>query len=502
MRGNGVARPSGCHRAAPGAVNEGRMRSFAIPFTIPALTTALASCIAGCIAGCMAGCMAGCIDRPLATIDIEPVGQGEVEFPVAANRNLDILFVIDDSRSMGNEQNSLASNFERLIEQIQSIEHGLPDLHIGVVSTDLGIGPHAVPGDGCTATGKMGMLQSSAPEGEICTVPTDRFIIDIQGKEGERLRNYQGTLTETFSCIARLGDQGCGYEQPLEAMRRALQFEQQSGGFLRAGARLAVIFVTDEDDCSTRDLAMFDRSRTDLGPDNGYRCFEYGVTCDQADPRALGEHSSCRPRQDSPYIYDISEYVEFLRGLKAHPDRDILVAGIIGKSIDPIVVDADSRNLPMVMQSCFDDELDQHGAFPPVRLRAFMDAFDFNREATICNPDLAGALEQIGDFIGPPPEGACMPRMLIDRDPDQAGVQPICVISEVREPDSDRHSERLIYECDDPADPGASGNLPCYTLNPAPDTCGGEDSLWIKAHYPAGEVVPPTTVIRARCERQ
>jgi hypothetical protein len=113
----------------------------------------------------------------------------------------------------------------------------------------------------------------------------------------------------------------------------------------------------------------------------------------------------------------VSEYVEFLRGIKDHPDRDILVTGIIGNSINPIVVGADGRNLPMVEQSCFDDEFDVHGAFPPVRLRAFMDAFEFNREATICNPNLASALEQIGDFIGPPLEGACMPRNLIDGEP-------------------------------------------------------------------------------------
>jgi hypothetical protein len=443
--------------------------------------------------------LTGCMDRPLAVIEVRPEIQGEVEFPVEANRNLDILFVIDDSRSMGNEQDSLATNFERLIAEIQSIEHGLPDLHIGVVSTDLGIGPYTLPGDGCTATGKMGLLQNSPPEGETCPVPADRFIRDIADKEGQRLRNYESTLAETFSCIARLGDKGCGYEQPLEAMRRALGAEHDSG-FLREDARLAVIFVTDEDDCSTRDYAMFDRSRTDLGPDNGYRCFEQGVTCDVSDPRALGEHASCRPREASPYMYDVSEYVSFLRGLKSHPDRDILVAGIIGKSIDPIVVGADERDQPVVLQSCFDDELDQDGAFPPVRLRAFLQEFAFNRQATICSSNLAGALEQIGDFIGPPPEGACMPRDLVDGDPAQDGVQPICSISEVRDPDTDQQTERIIGECDRLDDPTTSSVLPCYTLAEAPQTCGAGDPLWIRAHYAAGEIVPPTTIIRARCE--
>jgi hypothetical protein len=141
MRGNGVARPHGGAPRRPIAAKEGPMRFFAT--TLMVLVSTAAS----------VAFMASCMDRPLAAIDIVPVG----------------------------------------------------------------IGPHAASTNNCTETGKMGLLHSSPPVGELCPVPTDPFIIDVQGEEGERLRNYQGTLTETFSCIARLG---AGRAQQLPAPAR------------------------------------------------------------------------------------------------------------------------------------------------------------------------------------------------------------------------------------------------------------------------------------------
>jgi signal transduction histidine kinase len=57
------------------------------------------------------------------------------------NRDLDILFVIDNSSSMQAERTSLTHNFQRFINTLEHIDGGLPSVHIGVVSTDLGAGP-------------------------------------------------------------------------------------------------------------------------------------------------------------------------------------------------------------------------------------------------------------------------------------------------------------------------------------------------------------------------
>jgi hypothetical protein len=61
-----------------------------------------------------------------------------------------------------------------------------------------------------------------------------------------------------FSCIAQLGPDGCGYEQSLEAMYRALD-PAVNPGFIRDDAALAVLFITDEDDCSARDTSLYGR---------------------------------------------------------------------------------------------------------------------------------------------------------------------------------------------------------------------------------------------------
>ena len=55
-----------------------------------------------------------------------------------ANRDLDILFVIDNSGSMAEQQASLAANFPRMIDVLEQLDGGLPNLHIGVTTSDMG----------------------------------------------------------------------------------------------------------------------------------------------------------------------------------------------------------------------------------------------------------------------------------------------------------------------------------------------------------------------------
>jgi hypothetical protein len=454
--------------------------------------------------------MTGCFDRPVNDVPAESWGDEPVTVPVAVNRNLDLLFVIDDSESMKNEQDALAEKFRLLIQQIESAEHGMPNLHIGVVSTNLG-GPIylGTPIDGCAGDGAGGQLQSTPrpQDGETeptCTGPTGRYIVDEAGEDGQRVTNYEGTLDQTFACIARLGTNGCGLEQPLEAMHRALG-DTVSGnqGFLRPDARLAVVFVTDEDDCSVRGDAQefFDLARADIGGRSDHRCFTHGVVCDGSAPEGEGAFESCVPAEGSPYLEDVSEYVDFLLSLKKNP-RDILVAGIVGENAEPIVVGAhpDVANDFQVKQSCFSGPEDLEGAFPPVRLRAFFEAFDAarRRQESICT-DLTDALTNIGDFIGPPPEGACLPSR-VDLDQDAAGLQADCVVAQVSNPGTASESELLLRLCDNAADPAASSRLPCYTLEERPDECTTPGAPYkVDVFYASDAVVPDGTELLVRC---
>src|SRR5438128_6566079 len=94
------------------------------------------------------GLLTGCPDRDIAKVKPE---QGRVEYkdiPVTVNRNVDLLFIIDDSPSMADKQTNLANNFPNFINVLNTIQGGLPDAHIGVATSDVGSKgtPAAAPG--------------------------------------------------------------------------------------------------------------------------------------------------------------------------------------------------------------------------------------------------------------------------------------------------------------------------------------------------------------------
>jgi len=144
------------------------------------------------------------------------------------DRDLDLLFVIDNSPSMADKQVSLAENFRRIIDKLVQLDGGLPNLHIGVVTSDMGTqgsgvatpgAPIGVLGNGgCAGAGGDGAL---AHDGDPQLVRG--FLVDVAdpASPGGRLRNYDGELVDEFARLAQVGAGGCGFEQHLAAMRRA-----------------------------------------------------------------------------------------------------------------------------------------------------------------------------------------------------------------------------------------------------------------------------------------
>src|SRR5690606_21225427 len=63
-------------------------------------------------------------------------------------------------------------------------------------------------------------------------------------------------FADRLGCLAQaVGIEGCGFEQPLLSAARAL--ERGDAGFPRADALLAVLVLTDEEDCSLGDPSAF-----------------------------------------------------------------------------------------------------------------------------------------------------------------------------------------------------------------------------------------------------
>ena len=147
------------------------------------------------------------------------------------------------------------------------------DLHLGVVSTNLGATGKFVPS--CSEVGDNGLL-SHAATGSDCAADYPAFLTYREGDDAT-------ALAASFACVAVLGTNGCGYEQPLEAALKALwpssdptisflgdtyanslgQADRGNGGFLRRGgdspATLAIVVVSDEDDCSVPDTWIWTR---------------------------------------------------------------------------------------------------------------------------------------------------------------------------------------------------------------------------------------------------
>jgi hypothetical protein len=457
------------------------------------------------------GLLTGCPDRTISEVNPQ---QGRVEYkdiPVTVNRNVDILFVIDDSPSMADKQANLGANFPNFINVLNTIQGGLPDVHIGVVTTDVGTkaSQDSAPGPaigqigngGCSGTGDGGNLQTfGAPV-------TGTYISDIKQTNGTRTQNYTGVLATVFSAMATgAGAGGCGFEQPLEAMRRALNNNPQNAGFLRPDAYLAVIFIADEDDCSMAKSSMLGPESAALGPLQSFRCNRFGHTCDVGGTtpdqmNQVGTKQECHPNESSAYLEKVSVYVEFLKKLKSDPTK-IIVAGIMGVT-EPYQVElrappGGGAAQQAVAHSCsYTGANGLEVADPPTRLKALLDAFP-NRSTftTICKTDLQDGLVLIAQLLKSAIGDPCIEGKLADVDPNTAGAQYDCSVSDVSNLGKPTQTENVLPPCD-----ASSSNKPCWRIDTDPGppymNCPLSEHRILKIER--SETPPPETHVIAYC---
>jgi hypothetical protein len=159
----------------------------------------------------------------------------------------DILFVIDNSNSMADEQDAIATELPAFVEQLRQGGGVAQEFRVGVITTS--VYRRTLIGNVDSYReypNQSGLLQpvpnaSGEPSAE-------RF---IEGTDPE--------VVEKFRRLVRQGTEGSGQESPFEAVRLAVATPSATrpldqggnGGFLRDGARLLVVVVTDEEDCSS-----------------------------------------------------------------------------------------------------------------------------------------------------------------------------------------------------------------------------------------------------------
>jgi hypothetical protein len=193
--------------------------------------------------------------------------------------NLDVLFMIDNSSSMNVMQQKLASQIPGFLSALQNLPMGLPNIHIAVVSSDMGAPGDATTSIMCTKSGdngqfRLGTTGVSGPLGGAagldgggsggspgaddagasgCAASLNGGATFISNVDG--VANYTGDLSTLLSCMTALGDGGCGFENQLASISRALGADGKpapstNAGFLRPDAQLAIVVLSNEDDCS------------------------------------------------------------------------------------------------------------------------------------------------------------------------------------------------------------------------------------------------------------
>lgn len=312
----------------------------------------------------------GCVDRPLRPLVPCTLSGVINEVDITAVSALDLIFLVDNSGSMGEEQDALISEIPRLVTILATGE--LPDgssfepvasLRVGVITSDMGVGGIEINAAAhCfTPLGDDGVLLTAHRGTRTDCAEAYPPFLDFASATANA-----STFAEDVRCLANTGSEGCAFEQQLEAVLKALTpststltFPQTRGGvevrntvghgdtenavdrgdgtresFLRPDSLLAIVVITDEDDCSSADLDLYDIS-------TGNSTYPVPTFRDADNQLQLASGRQCATYRDVQH--PISRYVDGLLALRAGAESRLIFALVGG--IAPEVVAANSETI-------------------------------------------------------------------------------------------------------------------------------------------------------------
>jgi hypothetical protein len=393
-------------------------------------------------------------------------GQGGTGAHVAISPDkLDLLFLIDDSSSMQPLQKKLADQFPSVLGHFTQdpVTGHATDLQVAVVSSSMGGGAwsnvnqcHTRAGDPSSLGDYEGIFLQG-PGGlhaNSCTQLATGETYLVTGDGHTTTPNFSGDINAAFACMAQVGDKGCGFESQFEAVEYALMRAMQprgmgvgsdpdNGGFLRPDARLAVVMLTNEDDCSVGPTSLLldpavnsNLDPAGLGALQSYRCNEFGHLCDdpaggtakvppphaltanvtltgcvsaendgKTDP-AVHDPSNGNPDPTMGHLLTVASFVDFLKSLKGDP-RDVFLAAVVGPPEPYVVVPqmntaAGGEIDPTIQHSCTatsDPSQPEYGD-PAVRITQAVSSFGANGiTQSICDPDFNAAMVSLATAI-------------------------------------------------------------------------------------------------------
>jgi len=256
------------------------------------------------------------------------IKEERVPYRFILTNQVDVLFIIDNSRSMFGEQKQLGESidaFTRVLDEKLGDEYQIGIITTGVQSEGCPLCREMeYPGACINDTDENGRLQDWIGQnigsledplyefttdpacGRIITSSTKNCFYDVEEQKG----------------IAMVGVEGCGYERGFATMRRALGDLSKSGGyndgFLRENATLAVVVISDEDDCGEVDEVTEDQLWA-----GSHSCY---YAAKGVDPEGNFNDPRGKPFRLTP----VEEYYDFLMGLKNNREGMVKFAAIVG----------------------------------------------------------------------------------------------------------------------------------------------------------------------------
>jgi hypothetical protein len=198
-----------------------------------------------------------CEDRLFEQVCPEGITEVARSVPELRPAPVDILFVVDNSGSMREEQENLAANFEAFINALSGSNGSY---RLAIITTDAtGVNPCDVAGQECGGQVRFSFASSFPFERESVTgegcfeldIPVTCFQADASGNTViDSDTQTAAEINTSFQEAVQVGTCGDGIEVGLETMRLALTKARSgdmcNGGFLRDDANLVVVFVSDE----------------------------------------------------------------------------------------------------------------------------------------------------------------------------------------------------------------------------------------------------------------
>lgn len=269
------------------------------------------------MAGATAATAMGCLDRPLEPVEPRTTSTIVERLTQSAVDKIDLLLVIDNSRSMADKQEILKLAVPDLVTQLVNPlcvdDAGAPldaaqqpadplapcptgserefdpivDIHIGVITSSLGgHGADACSGASSPTENDRGYLITRGGSGmNVATYNNLGFLVwdpdtDAPSHNPQGETNIDTLNTNVQELVGGAGEEGCGYEAILESWYRFLvdpdpyadvALENNNAvlqgtdndllnmrkDFMRPDSLLAIIMLADENDCSIRDGGQF-----------------------------------------------------------------------------------------------------------------------------------------------------------------------------------------------------------------------------------------------------